>query len=613
VQAPFWQVSAPLQALPSPQGVLSGSSGEGGQAPFVQVARAWQGGGAGQTIGIPSEQVPFWQVSAPLQASPSLQGVLLGSAGGEDGQAPPVQVPRVWQASVGAGQTTAVPCEQEPFWQVSPLVQPSPSLQEVLLGSAGGGGQAPFVQVARLWQAGGSGQTSAIPCEQEPFWQVSAPLQALPSLQEVLLGSAGEGGQAPFVQIARLWQGAGSGQASAVPCEQEPFWQVSAPLQALPSLQEVLLGSAGEGGQAPFAQIARAWQGAGSGQTKAVPCAQEPFWQVSAPLQALPSLQEVLLGSAGGSGQTPFVQVARAWQAGGSGQILAIPTQVAVAVQASPVVQALLSLQVMPVRGVWTQVPARQLSAVQALTSAQLVVQVPQWAMSEDRSKQTVPHLTVPGAHTRVQAPFTQVRPEAHMLAAPVQAPQWPSSLARLVQTPPQLVRPAPQQTPVMHVPPAPQVPVRLAQVQLEAAVHARHRPLQAPAQHLPAMQLLETQSVPLTQLPPFGCLMGGAQFPFVQTRPAPQAAEIVWHVPVALQVIVVRMLLAPHTAAPQALPLLSRAQAPLPLQPFEHASSRQAPVGSAPPSATLAQVPSWPRTAQDLHVPVQGPAQHRP
>jgi len=250
--------------------------------------------------------------------------------------------------------------------------------------------------------------------------------------------------------------------------------------------------------------------------------------------------------------------------------------------------------------------PLRQTSPV-----AQVVVHVPQWAVSEDRSKQALPHLSGVGAEqTRVQAPFTQVRPAPQV---PVQLPQWPSSVVRLTQTPPQFVRPAPQHTPVIHVPPAPQVPGRSAQLQLEAAVQARHRPLQALAQHLPTMQLADMQSVPLTQLPPFGCLMGGAQLPFMQTRPAPQVAVMVWQVPVALQVIVVRALLAPHTEAPQALPLASRAQAPLPLQLLEHASSWQAPVGSAPPAATLAQMPSRPRTAQDLHVAVQGPAQHRP
>jgi hypothetical protein len=45
----------------------------------------------------------------------------------------------------------------------------------------------------------------------------------------------------------------------------------------------------------------------------------------------------------------------------------------------------------------------------------------------------------------------------------------------------------------------------------------------------------------------------------------------------------------------------------------LEQASLRQPPVGSAPPTATLAQVPSWPGSAQDRQSWLQDEAQQRP
>jgi hypothetical protein len=50
-----------------------------------------------------------------------------------------------------------------------------------------------------------------------------------------------------------------------------------------------------------------------------------------------------------------------------------------------------------------------------------------------------------------------------------------------------------------------------------------------------------------------------------------------------------------------------------MPLQPLLQASSRQAPVGSAPPTGTARQVPSEPSTLQAMQVPVQALAQQRP
>jgi hypothetical protein len=165
---------------------------------------------------------------------------------------------------------------------------------------------------------------------------------------------------------------------------------------------------------------------------------------------------------------------------------------------------------------------------------------------------------------------------------------------------------------PPAHVPPAPHAPWRSAQVKLVFARHARQAPVQAVAQHRPATQKLDSQSPLFTQSPPSAAFAGGTQLPSVQTS-APQVAVVVWHIPAALQVLVVRELAGAHSAAPQTLPICSRAQAPPPSQPLEHASSLQAPPGSAPPRGTFAQVPSRPATAQDMHVVLQAVPQQRP
>jgi hypothetical protein len=56
-----------------------------------------------------------------------------------------------------------------------------------------------------------------------------------------------------------------------------------------------------------------------------------------------------------------------------------------------------------------------------------------------------------------------------------------------------------------------------------------------------------------------------------------------------------------------------SRWQPPLPSQPLVQAPSEQVPVGSAPRAGTLAQRPSCPGSAHDLHDPLQAVAQQRP
>src|SRR5437762_8636992 len=78
-------------------------------------------------------QVPFWQVSVCVQALPSLHAVPLPAFGLEHRPVAVSQVPATWHWS-SALQTTGLEPVQVPFWQVSVWVQASPSLQAAPFG-----------------------------------------------------------------------------------------------------------------------------------------------------------------------------------------------------------------------------------------------------------------------------------------------------------------------------------------------------------------------------------------------------------------------------------------------------------------------------------------------
>jgi hypothetical protein len=141
--------------------------------------------------------------------------------------------------------------------------------------------------------------------------------------------------------------------------------------------------------------------------------------------------------------------------------------------------------------------------------------------------------------------------------------------------------------------------------------------PLQAVAQQtlLPPLlraQILDSHSAPETQGWPFPLGLA-TQLPFVHMKPAPQATVRVSHTPLALQVWTRCSVPLAHMGEPQVDPTGSRRQPPFPSQPSEQAPARQALAGSAPRAGTFTQLPSWPATAQDLQLAVQGPAQQRP
>jgi hypothetical protein len=131
-----------------------------------------------------------------------------------------------------------------------------------------------------------------------PAWQVSVCVQALPSLQDVPSASVGLV-QTPVVwlQVPAVWHWSLAVHVFGLPPVQTPDWQVSVCVQALPSLQDVPLLSAGfEQTPVDGAQVPAAWHWSLAVQTFGFAPVQTPDWQVSVCVQALPSLHVAPFG-----------------------------------------------------------------------------------------------------------------------------------------------------------------------------------------------------------------------------------------------------------------------------------------------------------------------------
>ena len=126
MQAPPWQVSMSVQALPSVHPAPSDFAGFE-QTPPLQVPASWHWSCAMQTIGFPPTQLPPWQVSVRVQALPSLQPVPLFFCGFEHVPLAGLQVPTSWHWSCAVHVTGLAPVHAPP-WQVSVWVQALPSV-----------------------------------------------------------------------------------------------------------------------------------------------------------------------------------------------------------------------------------------------------------------------------------------------------------------------------------------------------------------------------------------------------------------------------------------------------------------------------------------------------
>jgi hypothetical protein len=152
VQTPERQMSSTVQPLPSLHPVPSAAAGfEHAPLAGSHVPAAWHWSVAAQTTGFEPTQAPAWQASVCVQAVPSSQDVPSSSAGFEHVPLAGSQVPAAWHWSL-AVHTTGFEPTQAPAWQASVCVQAVPSLQEVP-SAAAGFEQAPFAesQVPATW------------------------------------------------------------------------------------------------------------------------------------------------------------------------------------------------------------------------------------------------------------------------------------------------------------------------------------------------------------------------------------------------------------------------------------------------------------------------------
>jgi hypothetical protein len=152
------------------------------------------------------------------------------------------------------------------------------------------------LQVPAVWHWSRAVQVTGVPV-QVPAWQASAVVQALPSLQAVPFVFAGfEQTPVEGLQVPAVWHWSRAVHVTGLPPVQVPDWQLSPWVQALPSLQAVPLVFAGfEQRPVEVLQVPTTWHWSWAVQVTGVPPVQAPDWQVSVWVQALPSLQVVPL------------------------------------------------------------------------------------------------------------------------------------------------------------------------------------------------------------------------------------------------------------------------------------------------------------------------------
>ena len=308
-----------------------------------------------QTTALPGTQALSLQVSPLLQASPSSQGTMLATL-----VQPSLESQESSVQGLLSSQAMAAPGTHWPPWQASFWVQALLSVQGfVLLVKT----QPPWVSQLSLVQTLPSSHCKPLPDKHFASWQTSPWVHALPSSQATVLAvwvqPPAAGLQASLVQTSL------SSQSKGLPGVQLPPLQVSPCEQALPSSQAAVLL---RWLQALSASQLSEVQGFPSSQLRGLAVTQRPFWHWSPMVQALLSLQglvlAMLLQPSLGSQESVV-------QALASLQSVAAPGRQAPSLQRSPPVQALLS-EHGAVLFVNTQPLAMsQLSSVQGLPSLQ--------------------------------------------------------------------------------------------------------------------------------------------------------------------------------------------------------------------------------------------------
>jgi hypothetical protein len=145
----------------------------------------------------------------------------------------------------------------------------------------------PSSQSALLAQARQPGMGCPV---HRPAWQRSPPVQGLPS--EHAVPSSGWWTQPVCGLHESVVHGFWSSQLGGLPGRHTPLWQVSLPLQRLPSEHDAPLAALVCTQPVRGSQVSLV-HGLPSLQFGGVPGWQTPLWQVSMPLQALPSEQAI--------------------------------------------------------------------------------------------------------------------------------------------------------------------------------------------------------------------------------------------------------------------------------------------------------------------------------
>ena len=220
-----------------------------------------------QTSGVPAVQAPLWQVSAPLQRLLSAHDAPLGRTalvhtpvtqvtvvhGFESSQSPftlhEVQPPMgvCWQPLTALHvsvvhallslQLSAVPAAQVPLWHASDPLHTFASRHGVPLATGLVVHPKAGLQLSVVHTLP-SLQTIGVPAVQVPAWHDSAPLHTLLSRHGVPFRTAVAVQPLAGVQPSVV-HAFPSLQTSPVPAVQVPFWQVSVPLQRFESAQDV--------------------------------------------------------------------------------------------------------------------------------------------------------------------------------------------------------------------------------------------------------------------------------------------------------------------------------------------------------------------------------------
>jgi hypothetical protein len=236
---PAWQVSLCVHEFPSEHAEPFAFSGFE-QAPVaeLQVPARWHWSSTAHTTGLAPTHEPTWQVSASVQALPSLHAEPSLLEGFEQTPLAGLQLPATWHWSKALQAVGLVP-RHAPAWQASVWVQAFPSEQSEPLGRAGFE-QAPLLgsQVPAAWHWPCAAHSTGFVPTQLPAWQVSLCVQPLLSLHAVPLAFAGFAHTPVAVlQVPALWHWSCAEHVTGFAPKQAPAWQVSLCVQALPSEQ----------------------------------------------------------------------------------------------------------------------------------------------------------------------------------------------------------------------------------------------------------------------------------------------------------------------------------------------------------------------------------------